>query len=189
MRKLLVIDTETGGLDPTMHSILSVGAVVWDGGRLVDSFEAFIVEPELVVDSRALDVNRIDLDWHRAHGLSPVDAIKALQFFLERHFGDPRTSGKIPLAGHNVSFDVGFLKRLYRLGNVNFEEVFSHRVLDTAGIIRFLVLARKLDLPEGSSTEAFKYFDIEIEAGKRHTALGDARATAILLSKLIGLVA
>ncbi len=189
MRRLLVIDTETGGLDPTTHSILSVGGIVWEEGRLVDSFEVFIVEPELVVDSRALQVNQIDLDWHRAHGLSPVDAMKALRFFLERHFGDPRTSGKVPLAGHNVSFDIGFLKRLCRLANVSFEEVFSHRVLDTAGIIRFLVLARKLDLPEASSTEAFKYFGIEVETGMRHTALGDARATATLLNKLIGLVA
>lgn len=30
MARLLFIDTETGGLDPEKHSLLSVGFVVWD---------------------------------------------------------------------------------------------------------------------------------------------------------------
>jgi DNA polymerase-3 subunit epsilon len=42
--RFLVIDTETGGLQPEMHSILSLGAVVWDDGILGEEFEVLIAE-------------------------------------------------------------------------------------------------------------------------------------------------
>jgi DNA polymerase III epsilon subunit-like protein len=54
--------------------------------------------------------------------------------------------------------------------------------------LRFLTLTQRLKLSAASSTEAFAYFGIEVPKGKRHTALGDARATAQLLSKLIDVV-
>ena len=35
MTKLLVVDTETGGLHPDRCSLLTLGAVVWEDGRLI----------------------------------------------------------------------------------------------------------------------------------------------------------
>jgi len=189
MSKLLVIDTETGGLDPLRDSILSIGAVVWDDGRLGDSFEVYVLEPTLQIDNKAMEVNRISLPWLYQHGLTPVDAVNQFVDFIGRNFKRYQdTRDKIPIVGHNVNFDVGFLKRLFSLAGQDYDEVFSHRVLDTAGILRFLNLARKISIPGAGSTAAFDYFHIDINSSERHTALADARATGQLLTKLVALI-
>ena len=61
MPKLLVIDTETGGLDPSCASILSVAGVVWSDGSLTGSISLLITEPEMLLDPKAIDVNQIDV--------------------------------------------------------------------------------------------------------------------------------
>ena len=189
MSKLLVIDTETGGLDPSMNSILSVGAIVWEDGSLRDSFEVYVLEPNLQIDKKAMEVNRINLLWLREHGLNPVAAVKQFLDFIGRNFNEYQsTRDKIPIVGHNVNFDVAFLRRLFRLAGQNYDDVFSHRVLDTAGILRFLTLTGKISISGASSTAAFEYFHVDINSSERHTALADARATGQLLTKLVALV-
>lgn len=189
MSKLLVIDTETGGLDPSIHSILSVGAIVWEDGKLGDSFEVYVLEPNLQVDNKAMEVNRISLPWLHQHGLNPADAVMQLVDFIGRNFKEQHDRKvPVPIVGHNVNFDVGFLKRLFNLADQDYGDVFSHRVLDTAGILRFLSIAGKLPLQEAGSTAAFDYFHIDINSSERHTALADAQATGQLLTKLVELV-
>jgi DNA polymerase III epsilon subunit-like protein len=188
VNKLLVIDTETGGLDPKLFSILSLGASVWRDGAIEDSFEVFIAEPELKTEAEALAVNQINLDWLKSCGFPPPEAVARFHLFLDKNFGAPEAREKINLVGHNVSFDVGFLKRLYAFTDYKYGDIFSHRVLDTAGIVRFLIIAGKLPLESAGSTALFEYFKIKVEEGKRHTALGDAVATARLLNHLIDVV-
>jgi DNA polymerase III epsilon subunit-like protein len=189
MTRLLVVDTETGGVDPQIHSILSLAAVVWDDGKILAEFEVLIAEPVLAVTARALEINGIDLVEHCKQAVAPIGAWAQFQSFLWQNLTEELASAhKITLVGHNVNFDVGFMKRLFRLTGVAFEDVFSHRVIDTAGLLRFLTLAQRLKLSGASSTEAFESFGIAVPKGRRHTALGDARATAQLLSKLIDVV-
>ena len=40
--RLLFIDTETGGLDPQKHSLLSLALVVWEKREILDSKEFLI---------------------------------------------------------------------------------------------------------------------------------------------------
>lgn len=186
MSRLIVFDTETGGTDPSVHSILSLGAVVWEDGRLDAEFNVLILESELSLTKRAMEINHIDIAEHKKQALAPAAAMERFRAFLEKNFAEElRSKDKITLAGHNVNFDVGFLRRLCRLAGVNFEEMFSHRVMDTAGVVRFLNLAGKLKLSGAGSSEAFQHFGIEVPPEDRHTALGDAKATAVLLTKLI----
>lgn len=186
--RLLIVDTETGGLDPQKHSILSLGAVVWDSGVSIDIFEALIVEPEIVADTEAIIVNKIDLDAHRLNGITPSEAVKQFMAFLDKNFGILGERAKIDLVGHNISFDAGFIRRLFSLAGTDFESCFSHRVLDTAGILRFLILAGKLPIKGAGLDEALAHFKIIVQRDKRHTALGDAVATAQLLNELLKIV-
>jgi DNA polymerase-3 subunit epsilon len=100
--------------------------------------------------------------------------------FTGTHFAG---RGKITLAGHNVHFDIAFLKAFFSANRKDFSEFFSHRVIDTSSILHYLYLAGKLKQKAVSSDEAFQLFDIEVEG--RHTAMGDAIATAKLFSKLL----
>lgn len=185
MDQVLIIDTETGGLDPDTHSLLSLAALIWTPTGVTAEMEVFVKEPELNYDQEAVAVNRIDIDWIRANGVEPQVAVERLEDFLRHHWRFDSSHGSVRIAGHNVYFDVLFLNRLYRLAHRNYRAVFSHRLLDTASIIQFLVLAGRLPLNEAGSDSAFAHFGITIPKEERHTALGDARATAALLSRLI----
>jgi DNA polymerase III epsilon subunit-like protein len=182
--RLLVIDTETGGTDPLVHSLLAIGAVIWDEGRIVGREEFLIREPEICTDADALSINRLDLTAVRRDGLSPNEAVVRIERFVSTHFEEPE---EVVLTGHNVSFDVGFLRRLYRLAGKPYWRRYSHRLFDTASVVRYLSIAGVIKIPNVSSDAAFTYFGILPETSKRHTALGDAVATAQLVSRVLGL--
>jgi len=179
---LLVIDTETGGLDSTRHSILSIGAVVYRRGQLGDKIELIISEQNLSVEDDAMRVNKIDVQSLSKVGFTPQIAVAKFEDFLSSHFEPSR---RITLVGHNVSFDIGFLKRLYRLAGADFERRFSHRSIDTASILSYLRLAGKITLSKSGLDAALVHFGVEVRAERRHTALVDAEATAELLDALI----
>ena len=185
--RLLFIDTETGGLDATLCSLLSLGLVVWENGEMLGSMELFIAEPEILIETEAQLVHGLTIEKLRACGISPAEAVARIEAFLAQHF-ILGTAGAVPLAGHNVGFDIAFLRRLYRLGGRDYDRIFSHRTLDTAGILRFLVIAGLLPLEGAGSTAAFDHFGITFGDHARHSALGDAEATAILFTKLVALV-
>lgn len=185
--KLLVVDTETGGTDPRRHSLLTVGAVVWEDGELGPELGLRILERELVVDPEAMAVNRIDLAEHRRAALDPRAAAEELAKFVARNFVGSKGPEPAVVCGHNVAFDVGFLKRLFELAGLPYDATFSHRTLDTASVLRFLALAGRIPPELVGSSKAFAHFGIRFSRNARHTATADARATARLLNRLLEL--
>jgi DNA polymerase III epsilon subunit-like protein len=189
MTKLLVIDTETGGIDPDRHSLLSLAAAVWADGCLEGEIEIFVAEPDITVTARALEINRIDLVEHARTAVPPAEALSRLLDFVADHFPAELAVGdQVVLVGHNVGFDIGFLRRLCRLAGAPFPALFSHRSLDTASVLRFLSLAGVVPPSAVASTEAFAFLGLCVPEELRHTALGDARATAELLTRLVDLI-
>lgn len=187
--KLLVIDTETGGLDSNEQSILSFGAVVLEGGKIIDSIEVFINENPIIATPQALAVNKIDLEWLRKNGISPLAAVTNIAAFVTMHFG--RTKAK--LGGQNIGFDLGFAKRLWRLVYGDsfmqvWEKLFSHRTHDTMHVLRFLGAAGVLPSAGGDLESAADFLGIDLSDFKRHSARDDARLTAMVLVGLIDYV-
>jgi len=180
--RLLIIDTETGGLNPNKHSLLSLAIVVWEDKEIIDSQEILINDGKLSVTEEALFINKIDIGKHKESAISSSEAIVKTLLFINKHFPHQR---KITIAGHNVHFDVNFLKVFFSKNNKNFSKYFSHRIIDTSSILYYLYLAGHIKHRAISSDEAFDHFKINVE--KRHTALGDAIATAKLFNKLLDL--
>lgn len=178
----LVIDTETGGLDPYCESLLTVSLVAWSRERVGPAIDLFVSEPDLVTTTESMGINRIDLSRIRTEGVTPSVAVDCIGQFVRQHF---RSGQRVVLAGHNVAFDIGFLKRLYRLANRDYSLVFSHRSFDTSSVLRFLRLTRLADLPDDGSEAAFAHFDVQPPEGSRHSAAGDALATAHLITRLV----
>ena len=176
----VVIDTETGGLNPDHHSLISVGLVDKSGTKM----DEFIVrEPKLVADPRSMAIHGISEAQIESDGLSPNEAVDRFEAF----FND--IEGTILLAGHNISFDLSFIRRLYRLTNRQRPCRISHRSIDTHTMLWTAIQLGVLPPETSSSDGAFAYFKIEPPADKRHTALGDAIATQKLLEALISSLA
>lgn len=175
MTKLLFLDTETGGLDPNTHSILTAAFAVWEDGEVLDTLELNIQHDVYNVTSKAMEVNGIDLKAHR--GTSTFRAQFLIGNFIAKHFEEKPT-----IVGQNVQFDEGFLKAL--LGSMTYENIFSHRVIDTSSILRFLQLSGTLDVGGSGLSDAIKFFGIQM-GDERHTALGDTLATVVVFNKLL----
>lgn len=184
-KKYLVIDTETGGLDPETNSILSVAGVLWEPGNTIEPvFDLYVKEHFINVEEAALKVNKIDMNKiHLAD--EPYIVVKKIQNALNERLGQERKA--IQLVGHNVAFDIAFMKRLYRHAGLSaeYKNDFRGRAMDSCSILEFLMLSGKVEGHRASGDVLFKAGGVEIENEDRHTALGDAVATAYALESLI----
>ena len=184
-KKYLVIDTETGGLNPEKNSILSIAGVLWEPGKTVEPvFDLYVKEHFINVEEAALKVNKIDMNKvHTAD--EPYVVVKKIQNALNERFGSDRKA--IQLVGHNVAFDIAFTKRLYRHAGLesSYKDDFRDRAMDSCSILEFLMLSGKVDGYRASGDALFQSAGVEIEEKDRHTALGDAVATAYALESLI----
>jgi len=177
MTSLLVLDTETGGLDPSTDALLSIGLVDWRDGE-VRRTEEILVDPEgLVCGAKAMEVNRIDLDIHLAYSVSRAEAARRVREFC-------RPMGRPWITGHNVQFDISFVRRLFTPEELR--RTFSHRVMDTMQVLAYLGHCGLIPDGIGKLDQAIQHFGIDVPAGQRHTALADALATASLYTKLVG---
>lgn len=179
--RLLFLDTETGGVNPEKHSLLSIGIVVWEKGKgEIFSKEMCIKDTEYHVTKSAIRINHFNKDEHEKKAVSPEIAIELFYEIKANYFAE---YSFIPLAGHNISFDVQFLNHFFSKNGRSFEKLFLHRFVDTYSIIKFLVDCNKIPTSINSSASAFKFYGIKVDG--RHTALGDARATMQLYEKML----
>lgn len=175
-QKIIVFDTETGGLDPQEHSLLQVGILVCEDGVVLDKLKINIIHENYVVTERAMEINRIDLTSHT--GSTAHEAVEEITAFVKKHFSKPAQ-----VLGHNVPFDVGFLKELFKSVGANYDRVFSYRLLDTSSIARFLIFAGII--PDGGSLgQLAKQFGVEFDQDSLHDALVDCEVTYKLLIEM-----
>lgn len=160
-----VFDTETTGLRPETDEIVAIGAVRIVNRRILtgETFER-IVHPGRPIPPEST----------RFHGITdamvegkPPIAVVLPQFHA---FAKGAT-----LVAHNASFDMSFVAKNEAAAGVRF----ANPVLCT------LTLAAALleDMPEHSLDAVAQRFGIAIE--RRHTALSDAMATAVLFLHLL----
>lgn len=182
MSRYLVFDTETGGLDASLHDLLSLGCVASEDGQVLEALEILIRHEPYRVSAGGMKVNRIDLVKHHAAALEPAEALRVFDDFCSRQFG----SAPITLLGHNIAFDQTFLGAFFKSQGREMEPRFNHRTIDTHALAAGLRDAGKLpkDL-RLSSGALFDFFSIAPTAELRHTALGDALATHRLYWKLV----
>ena len=159
-----VVDLETTGIFPARHDrILEVAVVVMRAdGRIEDEFVT-LVNP-----------NR-DVGPTHLHGITASDVASAPTF--QEVAGDVlgRMCGAV-VAGHNVRFDEGFVRAECARFDLTIPEF---PMLCTLGLVSTLgldVASRKL----ADCCEA-----VGVDARDAHSALGDARATAGLLTALL----
>jgi DNA polymerase III epsilon subunit-like protein len=181
-----VIDVETGGLDPQRHAILTLGLAVLDtASGQIAALELPINDPHGDVTEEALRKNRLDPVQVRRTGLSPEEAVSRLEEFILPHL---QAGQKAVLAGHNVAFDIAFLRRLYRLAAAedDFNARYGYRAVDLHSAYMLLAEAGLVPwLPRASLDAIALSLGVPQDPDRRHTALGDAITTARCLWELL----
>ena len=182
--RFVFIDTETGGTIPTKHSLLQIGVVVWEYRTGILAHKEFhIKHQEYIITKEAQRINKFNLKFYNENAQLPNKVIDELLCFLRDYF-DSNTL--IPIIGHNIQFDVGFLKEFFKKNNRSFNQYFSHRMIDTYSVYKTLVLSGKIEENLNSSADVFKYFKIRID--NRHSAIDDCLATVELYEKLLEII-
>ena len=160
----IVVDTETTGVRAASDRLIEIAAVKLMGGETVDEFSA-LINPEQVIPHRITQITGISTSM-----VFDQPAIESIMPAFLDFLGDD------VLVAHNLSFDLGFLNaELARLQ----KPALKNRSLCTLRLARrFLRGLRSKGL-----SSLIDFYRIPIE--NRHRALGDARATAILLNHFI----
>lgn len=195
--KLLLIDTETGGLDPSRHCILSMAALVLNyDGTVIDQMYTLIDEKKRVapvgalafyswreIEDQALAVNGLTRERIQAEGVNTLMATEMLLDMLTMH--DMRSG--VTIVAHNARFDTDFLRSLFSLAGVGpeYDKRFSHRTICTQAVALFMEQAGMLRLESSSLDGLCKRFGVNLDREGGHNALNDALATAEVFQHLM----
>ncbi|MBV2358148.1 3'-5' exonuclease [Thalassococcus sp. CAU 1522] len=162
-----VFDTETTGLLPHKDEIVQIGAVRVLNGRIVPGeIIDQLVDPGMPIPPASTAVHKVTDAMVSGQ---PDIAVAARRFH--------RFCQDAVIVAHNAPFDMAFLRRHQTRSGVTWE----HPILDTV-----LLSAVIYGTTEKHTLDALcERLDVTIPSELRHTALGDARATAEVLVRLI----
>ena len=178
--KLVVVDTETGGLRADRHALLSIAAVDSAGG---EAFHALIrPSADWIVEAGALEVNGLSIDFLRDAGRAESVVMAEFQSWMNGRRG-------AMLAGCNVAFDIGFLEAAAKRVGVKWQ---AGRSLDIRGAAWLAYETRGLDLAIGKDGNPKLSLDSIAgalglsRASDKHNALEDALLTMACFRELLG---
>jgi ATP-dependent DNA helicase DinG len=158
MRTYIALDLETTGLDPDRDAVIEIGAVRFQGAR-VESEWTSLVNPGRPLSAFITQLTGISDDM-----LANAPRVKRVAPELADFVGE------YPILGHNIAFDLSFMKRL---GLFEFNEAIdtydlASVLMPDAGRYRLASLASILGVPVPQS----------------HRALDDAHTTRQIFLRL-----
>lgn len=166
----VVLDTETTGLLPHKDEIVQIGALRMLRGRIIESerFET-LVDPGRPIPASATRVHGINDAMVQG---APGIALAARNFH--------RFASDAVIVAHNAPFDMAFLHRHAKRAGVNWDQP----VLDTV-----LLSAVLFGASQDHTLDALcERLEVTIPPALRHTAMGDARATAEVFAKMLSML-
>lgn len=162
-RKYAIIDIETTGGMTHRDKITEIGIVIHDGQQTITEYES------LVNPGRSIPANIT-----RITGITD-EMVEDAPYFHEIAKTIIELTEDAVFVAHNVGFDYGFIKHAFA------ELGFTYRKKQLCTVR----LSRKAfpGLKSYSLGNLIKHFDIQVDA--RHRALDDAKATVIVLEKIL----
>lgn len=159
MTSIVSLDIETTGLDPMNDAIIEIGAVKFNGNRIEAEFSQ-LINPGRPIPQMITQLTGITNEM--VHKEPPIKAI--IQDFAD-------FVGDSPVLGHNVRFDLSFLRRQNILEYNDIIDTYELAAvfLPTASRYNLGALGQLLSIPFPAT----------------HRALDDARATRGVYEKLI----
>lgn len=158
----IVLDVETTGLNPAKDKLLEIGAARVIDGEVSEIYST-LINTGVPIPERIQELTGITDEMQKS-GKKTETAIREFVEFC----------GNLPVLGHNVQFDFGFLKQTA----VNHGLIFEKEALDT------LKIARKVlpDIPSRKLPDMCSHY--QVNPGNSHRALDDAIACHEILWKM-----
>ncbi|MBZ4671831.1 MAG: polymerase epsilon subunit [Deferribacteraceae bacterium] len=160
-----VVDTETTGLDVSTAKIINIAAVKIKNFKIIDYYNAFI--------NPGMKINPDSIKWH---GISD-DMVRDKPHVIEVLPEFMRFIKNSIIVGHHIKFDMDMIsKEMFDTYGCSIKQ----RCLDTMFIYTRGVIKRDDHVSLDFLLDLYK-----VKCIGRHTALGDAMATAEVFNKMI----
>lgn len=174
----IFMDTETGGLNPKLHSLLTAYFAVCNRNLdVIDELELQLKPSDLSklnVTAKAMEeVNKINLEEHLKdpNTITYEEGREKLRELILKNKIKGKRKSLMP-AGHNVAFDKEMIWEQL-MPKEEFEENIHYRTIDTSSICGFLKDVEVFPEDLGSLGSLVEYF--KIPKGELHNAKGDVR--------------
>ena len=174
-----MFDVETTGINPRVHQIVSIGALLLDRTTLdtVKSMSTLVqLTPEAFAQAnpKAMQIHGLTLSQLKA---APTPA-EVVTRFLDTFGAD------FYFCGWNVCFDTQFLRALFdQAGRLEDFDTFRYHRLDLWSVLELAWLRGLLQAPPDSLSIACGLFGIRRPCV--HDAMEDARVSALILKKTL----
>lgn len=162
----VVVDIETTGLSPMSCEIIEIGAIKVLRNEIIERFQV-LLKPSAPISSFITKLTGITNEMVEADGLDPIDAFAQFLAF----------TGDSIILGHNVSFDLGFLRH-HILESVGV--IVTNDYADTCRIARKLLKGRVANCKLGTLTT---YFGFDYSGA--HRAMADCEFTYQVYNALL----
>ncbi len=178
----VVIDVETGGVNPTQHALLELSLVLleWEADQLkLASVHAWEITPHpaTIVTEESIKFTQINPNDTARHSVAEEHAIRE-SFRLVRRAVKEAKCQRALLTGHNAHFDHQFVFNAARRNKVGRNPFHPFTVLDTASL-------SALALGHTVLSEAVKRLGMNFDENAAHTARYDAQMTASVLCEIV----
>jgi DNA polymerase III epsilon subunit-like protein len=183
---IIFFDTETGGLDPKVNPILTLGMITLDkdGVLKYPKYIKIIPPTDSVISEEALKKNGLNLADH-VNDPEAVPASEVPAIFNREYDRIAELTGtKRPrLGGHNVRFDINMIKEQFFGGVWPRKMPLEGHCIDTMAIVACLMVKGIPGLTKHGLDDVLPLFGIETP--QAHNAFHDAVSSAKLFKALM----
>jgi DNA polymerase III epsilon subunit-like protein len=179
MNRYIAFDCETTGLDEICNLLTITFIILDENLEYIDMLNlklkqigGYYIYPD------ALKINKINIVEHHKNSMDLIDCRKQLIKFVEKH----KCNKKLIPIGHNINFDIRFIKSSGLLSEEEYNKYLSFNVIDTMIIAQFLKACNKLNSNQSISLiNLCNKYNLYEDKKLEHTSEYDIKMTIKLL--------
>lgn len=179
--RFLVLDTESGG-PSSDFSLLTAYFSIYDNDTLIADLDLKLKpdDGKYILSVGGMNVNKINFIENDAVALKYKDAKPLLYKFISDNFNGT----KLTVVGQSVKGDINIVST-YLISTGSWENFVSTSVIDTLVIAKFLQCNGLIPMDISLKLESLlKFFGVEYDSSKFHTAKYDTEMTWLLYKKM-----
>ena len=188
--KTIIIDVETGGLDPKENALLQMSGQIEIDDKVVETFNYFI-QPhrnDILVDA-ALQVggfDRTEIEDPDGRFVPPLIVYAQFTTLLGRFVNKFNKRDKMFFIGYNAhSFDMPFVREWFRkCGDKYFGSYFFYPCIDVMILAAWKLRDIRHSMPNFQLGTVAKQLGIELDEQRLHDAMYDVEMTRAIYTAL-----
>jgi DNA polymerase-3 subunit epsilon len=184
--KLLFVDTETSGVDPTKHGIIQLAGQVFVDGVEQERFDLKMKPlPGQLVSKEALEVNGVTMDMLRDYP-EPVVQLRAFRRILTRYVNKFDRTDKFIVGAYNARFDYDFIRKWFENQGDKFLGSWCwFPPIDVMGMAAVDLMNERSTLENFKLRTVCKHYGLEVQDERLHDANYDIDITRGLFDLLM----